>query len=313
MNEATDRLSVHAVAAIPRTPLPDWPQGWYAFSHSRNLARGQIRAVTLAGQEIVVFRTAAGALGALDAHCPHMGAHLAHGRVHGEHLVCALHCWRIAVDGSIEQRAPRARAWPVREQGGLILIEFGAGRPVPIAGDAQFVWTDTAPLDLAVPWHAVMTNAFDMPHLATVHGRELVAPAQVSMEAGRQCSLQYVSRVSGRGLSDRLMKWISGDRIHVRMVCHGTTLTIETDLGFTRTAACVGMLPTPQGTRLYPVFGVRRGRFQRVRLALARWLFTAFLRRDLYVIEGMRLRTDVDDPALQTLFDFLRTLRPARA
>ena len=311
MSEATDRLPAHAVAAIPKSPLPEWPQGWYAIARSRELKPEQLRGITLAGQEIVVFRTAAGTLGALDAHCPHMGAHLAHGRVRGEHLECALHCWRIAVDGTIAQRAPRARVWPVRERAGLILIEYGAERPVP--GDAEFVWTGAVPLDLAVQWHAVMANAFDMPHLCTVHGRELVAPPQASMEAGRQFSLQYVSRVRGSGLSDRIMKWISGDRIQVRMVCHGTILTIETDLGFTRTAACVGMLPTPGGTRLFPAFGVRRGRFQGLRLVLTRWLFTAFLRRDLGVIEGMRLRTDVDDPTLQTLFDFLRTLRPARA
>lgn len=311
MNEAPDRL--HVVAAIPKAPLPDWPQGWYVIARARDLRRGQVRSVTLAGQELVVFRTAAGVLGALDAHCPHMGANLAHGRVRGEHLECALHCWRIAVDGTVAQHSLRARIWPVREQGGLILLEQGAGRPVPGAGDAEFVWTCALPLDLAVQWHALMANAFDMPHLCTVHGRELVAPPQTSLEAGRQFSLQYVSRVTGRALSDRIMKWISGDRIHVRMVCHGTLLTIETDLGFTRTAACVGMLPTPQGTRLFPAFGVRRGPFQGLRLALARWLFTAFLRKDLGVIEGMRLRTDVDDPALQTLLDFLRTLRPARA
>ena len=41
-------------------------------------------------------------------------------------------------------------------------------------------------------------------------------------------------------------------------------------------------------------------------------LFTAFLKRDLGVVEGMKLRTDVDDPILQALFDFLRTLRPVR-
>jgi nitrite reductase/ring-hydroxylating ferredoxin subunit len=313
MSEATDRLPAQAVAAIPKAPLPEWPQGWYAIARSRALKPGQLRSVTLAGQEIVVFRTVSGALGALDAHCPHIGAHLAHGRVRGEHLECALHCWRIAIDGTIAQRAPRARVWPVREQAGLILIEHGTGRPVPGARDAQFVWTAAAPLDLAVQWHGVMANAFDMPHLCNVHGRELVAPPQVSMEAGRQFSLQYVSRVRGRAVSDRIMKWISGDRIHVRLVCHGTLLVIETDLGSTRTAACVGMWPTPQGTRLFPAFGVRRGRLQALRLMLTRALFTAFLRRDLGVIEGMRLRTDVDDPTLQMLFDFLRTLRPARA
>jgi aminopyrrolnitrin oxygenase len=311
MNEPLERIA-HAITEVPKLPLPDWPQGWYVVARSRDLRPGAVRGVKLADSEVVVFRTAAGTLGAVDAHCPHMGAHLAHGTVAGEHLQCALHCWRIGVDGKVAGHAQQARAWPVREVSGLVLLELGAGAAPPVAGDAQFAWTDIAPLDIAVSWHALMTNAFDMPHLCTVHHRELTTAPAIKTEAGRAFSLSYVSRVRGTGLSDRVMKWLSGDRIDVRLTCHGTILVVETNLGFTRTAAIVGMVPTEQGTRLNAAFGVRRGPLLEVRLALTRWLFATFLRRDLGIIEGMRLRTDVDDPTLQALFDFLRTLRRAR-
>jgi nitrite reductase/ring-hydroxylating ferredoxin subunit len=310
MNESRPR-PLAAVSEIPRQPLPDWPQGWYVVARSRELRAGQLQRITLAQQDIVLFRTASGVPGALDAHCPHMGAHLGSGTVRGEHLQCALHCWRIGVDGAIAGQTWRAAAWRVVEHGGLVLLEFGGGRALPMAGDADFLWTSLPPIDIATHWHALAANAFDMPHLATVHHRELASPPQVSFEAGRRFELAYETRVAGGGLSDRLMKWLSGNRIRARMQCHGPLVVVETDLGFTRTAALIGMLPTTQGTRLFAAFGIRPGRFVALRLWLTRWLFAAFLRRDLAFVEGMRLRTDVDDAILQMLFAYLRTLRLA--
>ena len=310
MSESRERLTA-AITEMPRQPLPEWPQGWYVVARSCDLRAGELQRITLAQQEIVVFRTASGALGALDAHCPHMGAHLGLGKVRGEHLECGLHCWRMGVDGSVEAQTRRARAWRISEHSGLVLLEFGGERAMPAAGDADFIWTSTAPLDVAAHWHALTANAFDMPHLTTVHHRELAATPQVTFEAGRHFELSYETRVSGGGISDRLMKWLSGNHIRARMQCHGPVVLVETDLGFTRTAAMIGMLPTAGGTRLFGAFGIRRGPFGALRLALTRGLFAAFLRRDLAFVEGMRLRTDVDDAILQTFFDYLRTLRPA--
>ncbi len=309
--------ATHPVAEIPKAPLPDWPQGWYAVARARDLRPGRVLRLTIAQQEIVVFRTASGALGALDARCPHMGAHLGHGHVRGEQLECGLHCWRFGVDGAVAARpdARRARTWPVRERAGLVMLEYGGERALPTCGEPDFLWTDVAPIDIAAHWHALTANAFDMPHLATVHKRELLEPPRVSFEAGRHFEMHYVTRVSGRGASDRAMKWLTGNRVQARMQCHGPLVVVDTDLGFTRTAAMVGMLPTDQGTRLFASFGIRPGRFggaaDALRLALTRWLYAAFLKRDLGFVEGMRLRTDVDDAILQKFFDYLRTLRPA--
>jgi nitrite reductase/ring-hydroxylating ferredoxin subunit len=309
MSESRERLAALPVTELPRLPLPEWPQGWYVVGRSRDLPAGQVLRLTLAQQEIVLFRTASGAVGALDARCPHMGAHLAHGRVRGEYLECGLHCWRMGVDGAVVSQTGRARAWQLREQCGLLMLEFGGERAMPRVGEADFLWTSTAPIEIAAHWHALTTNAFDMPHLVTVHQRELLEPPRVSFEPGRHFEMCYTTRVRGRGASDLMMKWLSGNRIQARMQCHGPLVLVETDLGFTRTAAMVGMLPGAHGTRIFAAFGIRRGRFGALRLWLTRWLFAAFLRRDLCFVVGMKLRTDVDDPILQKFFDYLRTLR----
>ena len=294
-----------------RKALPEWPQGWYVVARSRDLRPGKLLRVTLAAQEIVVFRTASGRPGALDAHCPHMGAHLGLGRVRGEHLECRLHCWRIGVDGRIPAQQKTARAWNLTERAGLVMLEFGGDRALPAAGEPEFLWTSMRPMDVGAHWHALTANAFDLPHLTTVHQRELVEPPKVSCEAGQHFEMDYVTRVRGRGASDRVMKWLSRNRIQARMRCHGPMVMVDTDLGFTRTAAMIGMLPTEQGTRLYGAFGIRPGPLGGLRLAVTRWLFASFLERDLGFVEGMRLRTDVDDEILQKLFAYLRTLRHA--
>jgi len=309
MSNLRERLAT-PVAEFTRAALPEWPQGWYAVARSADMRAASLRRVTLAGQEIVLFRTQSGTLGALDAHCPHMGAHLGMGRVRGEHLECRLHCWRIAADGGVPGQARRAHAWTVRESSGLVLLEFGGSRALPVSGAADFIWTQAAPIDVAAHWHALTANAFDMPHLATVHRRQLLAPPSVSFEAGQHFEMHYQTRVSGRGASDRIMKWLSRNHIQARMQCHGPMVLVDADLGFTRTAAMVGMLPIEGGTRLFASFGVRPGPFGALRLWLTRWLYAAFLKRDLGFVAGMQLRTDVDDAVLQRFFDYLRTLRP---
>jgi phenylpropionate dioxygenase-like ring-hydroxylating dioxygenase large terminal subunit len=302
-------LATLPVSELPRLPLPEWPQGWYVVCRSRDLKPLQVMRLTLAHQQIVVFRTASGAVGALDARCPHMGAHLAHGRVRGEHLECGLHCWRMAVDGSVLSQSRTARAWRVSEQAGLLLLEFGGERVMPKPGAPDFLWTSVRPIEVAAHWHALTTNAFDMPHLVTVHKRELAEPPRVTFEPGRHFEMHYVTRVTGRGASDRVMKWLSGNRIQAHMQCHGPLVVVDTDLGFTRTAALIGMLPTEKGTRIFAAFGIQRGPLAGLRLWLTRWLFAAFLERDLGFVEGMNLRTDVDDAILQKFFEYLRTLR----
>ncbi|MGH7634770.1 MAG: Rieske 2Fe-2S domain-containing protein, partial [Gemmatimonadaceae bacterium] len=72
-------ISEPLAVAKTRDMLPPFPSGWYALSLSRDLQRGDVRPITFAGREIVLFRTAAGIAGALDAHCPHLGAHMGYG------------------------------------------------------------------------------------------------------------------------------------------------------------------------------------------------------------------------------------------
>ena len=299
---------------LDRQELPAFPLGWYVVARSLDLARQRRRVVTLGTQECVLFRTQTGVLGAIDAHCPHMGAHLRHGSVQGESLVCPLHRWRLAADGSVEGSDPtcrRVRTWHVAERFGLIFLHLGqhvrTSLPEPELTDG-YVWTTGQTLIAGTDWHCMAVNGFDMPHLHAVHHRKLVEPAQITVTPREKLTLRYTSRVTGNSLSDLTMRWLAKDRIRVRQQCFGPVIIVETDLGFTKTAAVLGLLPEGDGVRAWGAFGILPGRFSWLRLALTRWLFTAFLRRDFQVVSGMRLRTDVADEGVRSMADFLRSL-----
>ena len=76
-------VNVAASANAPRPLESVRPRAWYAACGSHELRPGQVRAWSLGGRELVLFRTESGRVQALAAHCPHMGAPLARGTVLG--------------------------------------------------------------------------------------------------------------------------------------------------------------------------------------------------------------------------------------
>lgn len=131
--------------------------------------------VRVAGREIVVFRTASGALGALDDRCPHRGMRLSLGAVEGEELVCRYHGWRYRNDGSGRIPAtpaarPCAERFDVVERLGAIWVKRqGSAATFPrfdVAGHSpvgRLRHTAPAPLEL------VLDNFIEVEHTPTTH------------------------------------------------------------------------------------------------------------------------------------------------
>lgn len=177
-------------------PAP-YPRGWYRLAGS-DLRPGEVREVSALGRKIVVFRGEDGAVGALDAFCPHLGAHLGDGRVAGNCLRCPFHGWTFRADGAVDAvphvaRPPRARAvaWDVRERDGLILGWWTGEAPGPadyepevhedvVSGQltwrGEHVWGD-------VNMHLVEfpENAVDFAHFDVLHGQMTLPWTQVAI------------------------------------------------------------------------------------------------------------------------------------
>src|SRR5437588_659352 len=107
------------------------PSGWFQIGWSSDFPDGEVVSKRFFDEALVVFRTEAGQVRALDAYCAHMGAHLGvGGRVRGEGIVCPYHGWQWDEQGcnvSIPyedrpNRARRIRRWPVAERNGLVYL-----------------------------------------------------------------------------------------------------------------------------------------------------------------------------------------------
>lgn len=102
---------------------------------SKELRVGQVLEVGCLGADFAVFRgRKTGAVGILDAHCPHLGANLAVGGVvpqGSDCLRCPFHEWTFESDGTCASiphlppgksvpAAANAKAWPVCEYFGMV-------------------------------------------------------------------------------------------------------------------------------------------------------------------------------------------------
>lgn len=169
-----------------RFPFPI-PTGWFSVAYTADLPVGKVVPLRYFARELVLFRTSDGVARVLDAHCPHLGAHLGHGgRVEADRLICPFHAWefdgqgqctRIPYGDKVPKRAA-LRAWRVDEKNGHIYVWHDlAGREplwdlptLPEYGHED--WTDlrTATWTVATCNQEMAENQVDAAHFHYVHG-----------------------------------------------------------------------------------------------------------------------------------------------
>jgi phenylpropionate dioxygenase-like ring-hydroxylating dioxygenase large terminal subunit len=222
---------------------PDrFAEGWYWALDSRDLPKGGTAKLTLLGRELALFRAQDGRAAALDAHCPHMGAHLAEGEVAGSRLRCLFHGWTFEANGRCDEApgapggcppaAARALSWPVAEAYGLIWIWTGpeARRPVPYVPELEGVeasWSHGASFAKACHPNVVMINAIDAHHFNTVHN----LPVKLEMEprARNEDNIEFANttRVPRTSMIGRLIAPFYGEALTYWMsYWYGSTGTV---------------------------------------------------------------------------------------
>lgn len=185
MSRAGDWITVGKRAAEPlySESLPI-PSGWFCLGAASDFARAAVTTRRLCGREIVVFHTDDGRLAALDAHCPHLGAHLGKGgRVEGDTIRCPFHgfcfdssgtCTKTAY-GSHPPRNLRARAYPILVLHGIALAYFHPRGIEPSwrpEGADMEGWPPFRMHRWTLRGHPQETteNAVDVGHFGVVHG-----------------------------------------------------------------------------------------------------------------------------------------------
>ena len=159
------------------------PNTWYFACLSAELSPGQLRTVRIAGAEWILWRGMDGQAHMQSAHCPHLGAHLAHGgKVIGTEIRCPFHGFRFDGTGQCtasgyNTKAPsaRLRCLPVSERHGLLFVWWHAMEAPPSWEIPELDMTDWSPFALHT-WelrgHPQETteNSVDVGHFGWVHG-----------------------------------------------------------------------------------------------------------------------------------------------
>jgi 3-ketosteroid 9alpha-monooxygenase subunit A len=161
-------------------------RGWYLIGWSADLERGRVLPVRYFARDFVLYRGEDGVPVLLDAHCPHLGAHLGYGgKVRGCEIECPFHAWRFGPDGRCrivpysDHIPPRAqvRAHPVREHSGMIFAWHAADGAVPeyevpeLPELSDPAWTPLArsQMEIATQGREVIENIGDRAHFYPVH------------------------------------------------------------------------------------------------------------------------------------------------
>ena len=174
-----------------RYPFPV-PNGWFVVAESADLAPGDVRALYYFGRDLVLYRTESGEARLLDAHCPHLGAHLAvGGRVEQDCIRCPFHGWKF--DGASGRcaeipygdttRIPpkaHARSYPTLERNHMIWAWYHAeqGDPfydvpnVPEFHDADWTPVLVRDFEIRVSAQDMAENNVDFAHFRYVHGTD---------------------------------------------------------------------------------------------------------------------------------------------
>jgi nitrite reductase/ring-hydroxylating ferredoxin subunit len=295
--------------------VPDWLDAWYLVAGADEVRRAAVLSFQLAGERGVMGRTAQGPA-ALRSRCPHMGADLAAGWMAGERFVCPLHGLSFGPDGQCDRRGVEpVRPFPAQESCGSVFVHPGApSGPAPRAERwPDLVWAPARAERTDLSWQAIVVNAFDVHHLQVVHRRALVREPELDRPGPDRLRMRYATQVLGGGLSDRLMGAFVRRQIDIQLTCvGGPVMVVEVDLGRTRTAAVVGVVPDGAGTVLRLAVGVPRGTLGPLRARLARWLYFTFLRRDVPALRGAVLdpiSALPEDAPVQELVAFLAERR----
>ena len=309
---------------MSKYPSLPHPNGWFALCFSAELRPGELEARTLFGREVIVFRTESGRAAMLDAHCPHLGAHLGEGgRVEGETIRCPFHGFRFDTEGACTATPyatkipPKCstRSWELREQNGVVLVWYHhrdepPSFEVPVYDLGGWMPLMTHVWTVSTHPQETSENSVDLGHFIEVHkyfDLEVLDELRVD---GPYLSMQYAMSRAGFGLSRGAVSEVSF-RAHVHglgfshVVVHEKRRNIDLrywvmctpthdDMCELRVACTTKLHPSPRHANF--ALGLIPPRA--ANYLIQRFAFSEFLGDIAQDFDIWRTKTYVDQPAL---------------
>jgi 5,5'-dehydrodivanillate O-demethylase len=179
--EMNDRLT----RVGPGTPMGELMRRyWHPIAGSALLnEENPTREVRVLGEDLVLFRSAAGKLGLIEPSCPHRKANLSYGVPEPEGIRCAYHGWLFdetgrCVDqpsepaGSKFKDKVRIKAYKVEELGGIVFAYMGP-EPAPLLPRWDVLTWDghrqVQIIELPCNWLQCQENSLDPLHFQWLH------------------------------------------------------------------------------------------------------------------------------------------------
>jgi phenylpropionate dioxygenase-like ring-hydroxylating dioxygenase large terminal subunit len=188
--------------------------GW-----SADFAAGQLVPLTLLGEPLVLYRTEAGNLVALEDRCCHRHAPLSHGRLEGDNLRCMYHGLKFAPSGAcVEMPGSNAippvmkvRVYPVVDRHSAAWVWMGAPEKAneslipPFVGVNDPGWhMKPGHMDYDVYYELVQDNLLDLSHVAYVHRNTFAGGRDETVQAWSGADVR-ISQID-RGV--RVARWM---------------------------------------------------------------------------------------------------------
>lgn len=288
-------------------------EGWYPLLPSRDLKPGKTRSVELLSQRLAVYRGQDGAVRALDAFCPHMGADLANGKVEGNALRCALHGWKFGPAGCLDSTPcgkrpavePKVAAYAVSERYGFIWVYPAAQAPYPVPAPSGLEGRELASyhlgaFDLYAHHHVLMASGIDLQHFFSVHGVAADFDFSVDVRGPGQADWKVEGDLCETGLMGAAARVAWGGRLRYTARFAGGTVAALSYLAappWGPLHVLWGCAPLETGLSRVQVFLLcphREGPLARLRelgrLALTWILFAALKRDDVKAFPNIRFQ-----------------------
>jgi vanillate O-demethylase monooxygenase subunit len=212
---------------------------WYVAAWTHEIEPGRIHARTIIDQPLALYRTADGAIVALEDRCPHRFAPLSLGRLEGDALRCMYHGLKFAPDGRCleipgQKLIPQGacvRRFPAETVGSWVWVWMGeadradpAAIPRTIALDDPGYRLSAGQLDYDAHYLLIDDNLLDLSHLSFAHEKTL------GVDMPQWAELRPRMSPIDRGL--RFERWHTGHHPRGFMKRLGETLDVWTTYDF---------------------------------------------------------------------------------
>ena len=163
---------------------------WYVAAFAEEI-KDQLLARTLLGRRLVLYRTSAGHVVALEDRCPHRSMPLSAGTLTQDTIVCGYHGLRFNAEGDCIEVPSQAscpknigiRAYRTHERGAVVWIWMGEAAQADLSQLPPQDWMDSAEwersqgyLSLQGSYVRLHENLLDLTHLSFLHAKSFGTP-----------------------------------------------------------------------------------------------------------------------------------------